>query len=116
MSSVSKLRSRLGGIGFSKNQQATTVPNDTKGFTSLPISRPTKRTSEATPKSPDQKGIDYSIGAHNYNVKRSLKQLYPRIEPFKTGKLKVDDRHEVYWEACGNEKGEPGETKKHQRE
>lgn len=33
--------------------------------------------------------------------------LYPEIEPFKTGYLKVSDLHEIYYELCGNPEGMP---------
>jgi proline iminopeptidase len=33
--------------------------------------------------------------------------LYPMIEPFATGFLKVSDIHELYWEISGNENGYP---------
>lgn len=36
-----------------------------------------------------------------------IDSLYPEIEPFKTGTLKVSDLHEIYYELCGNPKGIP---------
>ena len=36
-----------------------------------------------------------------------MRTLYPDIEPFDTGTLKVDDRHELYYEQCGNPQGKP---------
>ena len=33
--------------------------------------------------------------------------LYPEIEPFRTGRLKVSDLHEIYFEECGNPEGKP---------
>jgi proline iminopeptidase len=33
--------------------------------------------------------------------------LYPSIEPYRTGRLPVDDIHTVYWEECGNPTGVP---------
>ena len=33
--------------------------------------------------------------------------LWPEIEPFKTGHLKVSDIHQIYYELCGNRKGKP---------
>jgi proline iminopeptidase len=33
------------------------------------------------------------------------KDLYPEIEPFDTGMLKLDDRHQMYYEQSGNPKG-----------
>ena len=36
-----------------------------------------------------------------------MKNLYPAIEPFNTGRLKVSPIHELYYEQCGNPKGKP---------
>ena len=36
-----------------------------------------------------------------------LRTLYPAIEPYDTGRLKVSDIHELYYEQCGNPKGKP---------
>jgi proline iminopeptidase len=33
--------------------------------------------------------------------------LYPAIEPFDTGRLRVSELHEIYYEQCGNPKGKP---------
>ena len=33
--------------------------------------------------------------------------LWPEIEPFETGYLKVSDIHEIYYELCGNPEGIP---------
>lgn len=33
--------------------------------------------------------------------------VYPAIEPYRTGKLPVDDIHTLYWEECGNPDGVP---------
>lgn len=34
-------------------------------------------------------------------------QLYPPIEPYRSGYLPVDDVHTLYWEECGNPQGVP---------
>jgi len=34
-------------------------------------------------------------------------KLWPNIEPYKSGFLKVSDIHEIYYELCGNPKGKP---------
>lgn len=39
--------------------------------------------------------------------KKELKTLFPEIEPYNTGMLKVDDIHEIYYEECGNPNGKP---------
>ena len=36
-----------------------------------------------------------------------MKNFYPEIEPFHSGFLKVSDLHEIYFEQCGNPKGQP---------
>lgn len=37
--------------------------------------------------------------------KEFRKDLYPDIEPYSTGMLKVSDLHLLYWEQCGNPEG-----------
>src|SRR2546429_10014389 len=36
-----------------------------------------------------------------------LRTLYNPIEPYDTGRLKVSDIHEIYYEQCGNPTGRP---------
>jgi proline iminopeptidase len=36
-----------------------------------------------------------------------LRNLYPELEPFDTGRLKVSPLHELYYEECGNPEGKP---------
>jgi proline iminopeptidase len=36
-----------------------------------------------------------------------MRTLYPEIAPYQTGTLRVDDRHVLYWEQCGNPDGKP---------
>ena len=36
-----------------------------------------------------------------------MRTLYPTIEPFDTGRLRVSDIHELYYEQCGNPNGKP---------
>jgi proline iminopeptidase len=37
----------------------------------------------------------------------TLRTLYPEIEPFDSGRLKVSAVHDLYFEQCGNPKGKP---------
>ncbi len=37
----------------------------------------------------------------------ALRQLYPAIEPYRTGRLDTGDGHSIYWELCGNPDGKP---------
>jgi proline iminopeptidase len=41
------------------------------------------------------------------NVVAIMRDLYPEIEPYKTGTLAVGDGHIIYWEQCGNPDGIP---------
>jgi proline iminopeptidase len=34
-------------------------------------------------------------------------ELYPEIEPYASGLLRLDSTHEMYWETCGNPRGAP---------
>ncbi|TWI14045.1 prolyl aminopeptidase [Aerolutibacter ruishenii] len=36
-----------------------------------------------------------------------MRTLYPEIQPYDVGQLKVDDRHTLYYEQCGNPQGKP---------
>jgi proline iminopeptidase len=38
---------------------------------------------------------------------KPLRELYPPIEPYVSGRLAVDDIHSLYWEECGNPDGAP---------
>ena len=40
-------------------------------------------------------------------AKDPVSWLYPPIEPYRTGRLKVSERHELYYEECGNPGGKP---------
>src|SRR5450830_1812569 len=37
----------------------------------------------------------------------AVNPLYPAIEPYRTGRLPVDNIHTLYWEECGNLDGVP---------
>ncbi|MEL7029376.1 MAG: prolyl aminopeptidase, partial [Pseudomonadota bacterium] len=36
-----------------------------------------------------------------------LRSLYPPLEPYATGRLKVSNTHEIYFEECGDPRGKP---------
>jgi proline iminopeptidase len=40
-------------------------------------------------------------------ARETLRNLYPDIEPYRTGYLKVSDVHEIYFEESGNPRGKP---------
>jgi hypothetical protein len=37
----------------------------------------------------------------------SRRELYPALEPFRHGYLRVSEVHEIYYEECGNPAGKP---------
>jgi len=39
--------------------------------------------------------------------KAALRTLYPAIQPYRRGRLKVSELHDLYYEECGNPKGKP---------
>jgi proline iminopeptidase len=43
----------------------------------------------------------------SHPVKDPVSWLYPPIEPYRSGMLKVSDVHTLYWEESGNPKGKP---------
>jgi len=43
----------------------------------------------------------------NAATQGSRRGLYPEIEPFNDGYLKVSDKHEIYFQECGNPDGQP---------
>ena len=43
----------------------------------------------------------------DYKNENTLLELYPEIEPYKTGTIKLDDIHEMYYELVGNPEGIP---------
>jgi proline iminopeptidase len=36
-----------------------------------------------------------------------LRQLFPELQPYNRGRLKVSDLHEIFYEECGNPRGKP---------
>jgi len=40
-------------------------------------------------------------------ITKALRQLYPEIEPYRHGMLRVSELHTLYWEQCGNPAGKP---------
>lgn len=47
-----------------------------------------------------------TAGAQTKTAEKTL-DLYPDIEPYQTGYLKVSDLHEIFFELCGNPQGKP---------
>ena len=45
--------------------------------------------------------------AGTISVMATLRDLYPLIEPYVSGRLPVDEIHTLYWEECGNPNGIP---------
>lgn len=52
--------------------------------------------------------VDYSEEARSLSgYKTTLRQVYPKIEPYESGHLQVDERHSIHYEWCGNPDGYP---------
>jgi proline iminopeptidase len=47
------------------------------------------------------------LGCANNKYSKDKIRLWPEIEPFETGYLKVSDIHAIYYEICGNPRGTP---------
>ena len=47
------------------------------------------------------------VKAEQETLPETRSELYPPIEPFNHGWLKVSDLHQVYYEQCGNAEGNP---------
>lgn len=62
---------------------------------------PTNEASAATAHADDEPATIKGVNSEKPNT------LYPAIEPFCTGYLKVGDGHEIYFEECGNPDGKP---------
>jgi len=48
-----------------------------------------------------------SLSCANNNTSKDGIRLWPKIEPYESGYLKVSDIHEIYYEICGNPRGKP---------
>ncbi|MCO5583321.1 hypothetical protein L7F22_037231 [Adiantum nelumboides] len=88
---------------------ATTAPVSSKE------NKPSAKQDQAPPPPPDkddkpapsEAALTSTPDNATYTPKSGLRTPYPAVEPFKTGTLKVDDLHEIYWEASGNPEGVP---------
>src|SRR5688500_18937879 len=70
-------------------------------------SRRGTRQAAATSKRARAPATTRSKSAAPVQAGRTLRTLYPRIEPFASGYLRVSDVHELYYEQCGHPKGKP---------
>jgi len=61
----------------------------------LPLAKP--------PRSPEDCGMQRSTVTST----RRLVDLFPAIEPYREGKLRVSDLHKLHFEECGNRRGRP---------
>jgi proline iminopeptidase len=49
--------------------------------------------------------IPSALMASEQEISQVNRNLYPHIEPYSTGFLKVSDLHSIYWEQSGNPTG-----------
>ena len=47
------------------------------------------------------------ICCNNATTSKNEIELWPEIEPYESGYMKVSDIHEIYYELCGNPEGKP---------
>ena len=50
---------------------------------------------------------NHAQASRHHPATRARRELYPAIEPFRHGHLRVSDVHEIYYEECGNPAGKP---------
>lgn len=124
---LSKLKKRFSTLGSPSNKASSgatstapagsdTNPAKETSSSAAPAqkdNKPTvKRDQAPPPPTKDEKlapesALTSTPESATYVPKSGLKKPYPAVEPFKTGMLKVDDLHEIYWEASGNPEGVP---------
>lgn len=128
---LSKLKKRFSVLSASNRPAAvqdakssdptpSSAPSQSAPVAADPTVDPTTNSADVAPKppakdppKPEASGeaatntVDETPASHSYKLKTDLRQLYPAIEPFKTGMLSVDDTHSLYYEVCGKESGVP---------
>jgi proline iminopeptidase len=75
-------------------------------------SRLTRAGARRAPKSASRSVASAASGRSSRKTPRSaqpekLRGLFPPVEPYNSGYLKVSDRHEIYYEESGNPRGKP---------
>ena len=83
--------------------------------TQRPLARSANRTAAAAKRSSAAKRSTTKSAARSVAPRTSARisqpavrrELYPAIEPFRTGYLRVSEIHEIYYEECGNPAGKP---------
>ena len=65
------------------------------------------RRAARTPKSKSTRVTRRVTGARKRKAPGGLRTLYPTIEPYHRGMLRVSAEHELYFEECGNPQGKP---------
>mmetsp|Transcript_49187 Transcript_49187/g.106981 ORF Transcript_49187/g.106981 Transcript_49187/m.106981 type:complete len:428 (-) Transcript_49187:87-1370(-) len=55
----------------------------------------------------NREGGQYHYPSQHPFTGESRRTLYPKLDAYRTGKLKVDDLHEIYFEESGNPDGKP---------
>ena len=68
-----------------------------------PPRRPTRKPA------PAKRARRHAVRAHKKikSASSTQRELYPAVEPYASGYLKVSELHELYWEECGNPRGKP---------
>jgi proline iminopeptidase len=90
-----------------KKKKGVTVKSRAESRQSAPV-RPAaskKRAARAAQAPKARPASQDSSSPHRRDTAR--RQLYPALEPFRHGYLRVSDVHEIYYEECGNPAGKP---------
>ena len=53
------------------------------------------------------RGGGYNPPMNKPSTSAHRRTLFPAIEPYRSGHLRVSPVHEIYWEECGNPRGKP---------
>ncbi|HEU4654230.1 MAG TPA: prolyl aminopeptidase [Steroidobacteraceae bacterium] len=73
----------------------------------MPTKRKTARRANRKSPTPRQRNRARHVVLKKRKPQTGLRTLYPPIEPYRTGYLRVSPTHELYFEECGNPRGKP---------
>jgi proline iminopeptidase len=76
----------------------------------MPSKRKTTRRAARKPTAKQRNHARHAVLARRKRgptLRDGRRTLYPPIEPYASGYLRVSDEHEIYYEECGNPKGKP---------
>jgi len=66
-----------------------------------------KKPAVETVKAPEARSLKTRDESNTAGRKTARRELYPALEPYRHGYLRVSEVHEIYYEECGNPAGKP---------